>query len=46
MAQTTEQSAMIDPTERSIPAVMITAVMPVAISPVIDTCRSTSSRLP
>ena len=28
------------------PAVRITAVMPVAISPVIDTCRSTSSRLP
>ena len=46
MAQTTEQSAMIEPTERSMPAVMITAVIPVAIRPVIDTCRRTSSRLP
>ena len=46
IAQTTEQSAMIDPTDRSIPAVRITAVIPVAISPVVDTCRSTSSRFP
>ena len=46
MAQTTEQSAMIEPTERSMPAVRITAVMPVAMRPVIETWRSTSSRLP
>ena len=46
MAQTTVQIAISEPTERSMPPVMITAVMPVAIRPVIDTCRSTSSRLP
>ena len=46
MAQTTEQMAISEPTERSMPPVMITAVMPVAISPVVDTWRSTSSRLP
>ena len=37
MAQTTEQMAISEPTERSMPPVMITAVMPVAISPVVDT---------
>ena len=35
-----------EPTERSMPAVMMTAVMPVAIRPVVETCLSTSSRLP
>ena len=35
MAQTTEQSAMIEPTERSMPAVRITAVIPVAMRPVM-----------
>ena len=46
MAQTTEQIAMIEPTDRSMPAVRMTPVIPVAIRPVIETCRSTSSRLP
>ena len=43
---TTEQIAISEPTERSMPPVMITAVIPVAIRPVVDTCLSTSSRLP
>ena len=42
----TVHMAMIDPTERSMPAVRITAVMPVATRPVIDTCRRTSRRFP
>ncbi len=46
IAQTTEQIAISEPTERSMPPVRMTAVMPVAIRPVVDTCRSTSSRLP
>ncbi len=46
MAQTTLEIAISEPTERSMPPVMMTAVMPVAISPVVDTWRSTSSRLP
>jgi hypothetical protein len=46
MAQTTLQIAISEPTERSMPPVMMTAVMPVAIRPVVDTCRSTSRRFP
>ena len=46
MAQSTEPSAITEPTERSMPPVRITSVMPTATSPVIETCRSTSGRLP
>ena len=46
IAVTTEQIAISEPTERSMPPVMMTAVMPVAMRPVVETCLSTSSRLP
>ena len=38
------ESAMIDPTERSIPAVRITKVIPIAIRPSIETWRITLNR--
>src|SRR4051794_1134602 len=46
MAQSTDPSAMMEPTERSIPPVRITRLMPTATIPLFDTCRSTSDRLP
>ncbi len=46
MAETTVPKAMTEPTERSMPPIRMTMVMPVAAKPVIATCRSTSVRLP
>src|SRR6476619_149233 len=46
MAQMTEPSAIIEPTERSIPPVRITSVIPTAMMPLLETCRSTSAWLP
>ena len=40
-AQTIPVKATIEPTDRSIPAVRITNVIPTARMPMIDTCRST-----
>ena len=38
-------SANSEPTDRSIPPVRMTNVMPMAIKPVMDTCRATCSKL-
>jgi hypothetical protein len=44
MADPTAQSARTAPTERSIPPVMITRVMPIAMMPFSDAKRMTLSR--
>ena len=44
-AATSPAKASSEPTERSMPPVRITKVMPMASSPVIDTCRITLNRL-
>jgi hypothetical protein len=46
MAHKTEPRAMIEPTERSMPPVRITRVMPTATIPLLETWRSTSDKLP
>ena len=46
MAQSTEPSARIEPTERSMPPVRITSVIPTATIPLLETWRSTLERLP
>src|SRR3954449_10409857 len=46
MAHNTEPNAMIEPTDRSMPPVRITRVIPIATMPLLDTCRSTSDRFP
>ena len=45
MAAARPQKASSEPTDRSMPAVRMTKVMPIASRPEIDTCRSTLSRL-
>jgi hypothetical protein len=42
----TEPNASVEPTERSMPPVRITIVIPTATRPVTETCRSTSDRFP
>ena len=44
--QTTEPRAMVEPTERSMPPVRMTSVMPTATMPLLETWRKTSARLP
>ena len=46
MAQSTEPSARIEPTDRSMPPVRMTSVMPTATMPLLETWRSTLDRLP
>ena len=46
IAVSTPLTAMIAPTDRSIPPVRITKVMPMAQMPLMDTCRSTLAMLP
>jgi hypothetical protein len=45
LAKTTPEKAMIDPTERSIPAVIMTKVIPTAMIALIAVCCVTFSRL-
>jgi hypothetical protein len=42
MAVSTLPRPMIEPTDKSMPAVMITSVMPIEITPTFATCRNTS----
>ena len=44
IAQMTDEQPITDPTERSMPPSRMTMVIPVATSPVTDTCRKTSVR--
>ncbi len=46
MAHSTEPRARIEPTERSMPPVRITSVMPTATIPLLETWRRTLERLP
>lgn len=46
IAQITVEKPMTEPTDKSMPPSRMTIVMPVATRPVIETCRSTSVRLP
>ena len=46
IAQTIVEKPITEPTDRSMPPSRMTMVIPVATRPVIDTCRSTSVRLP
>ncbi len=45
MAHTTEHSDRTLPTDRSMPAVRMTRVMPMAMMPMPETCQSTSRKL-
>ena len=44
-AETTPARATTEPTERSMPPVMMTIVMPMPISPITEVCNSTVSPL-
>ena len=46
IAQTRELTASVEPTERSMPPVRMTAVMPKAMRPLTDACRSSFMKLP